>query len=124
MLLEFLKGYWPVILFVLGFVIYIGYLLFNRRWDEIRELVYNSTRQAEQTIMGTKMGQKRFDTVLTELYKLLPVWIRIFVPKFLIKRKLQKLYDGIKDYLDDGKINNSTQEELPKPPDIIPKKNM
>lgn len=117
-MLEILKEYWPVILFVLGFVIYIGYLLVNRRWDKIRELAYNLIRQTEKTVTGSKMGQERFDLVINQLYNLIPSWLRFFIPRSLLKQKLQEWFDLIKDSLDDGKINNSIVAPT-KPPDTI-----
>ena len=115
MLLEFLKEYWVTIVFVLGVAIYIGYLAFKRRWSKIRDLAYKFIRQAEETVIGTKMGQERFNIVLTQLYNLIPAWLKFFIPRSLMEQKLQKWFDLIKDSLDDGKINNSTGE-LPKPP--------
>ncbi len=111
MLLEFLKEYWVTIVFVLGVAIYIGYLLFNRRWDKIREKAYKLIRQAEETVIGTKMGQERFDIVLTQLYNLIPAWLKFFIPRSFLEQKLQEWFDLIKDSLDDGEINNSTKEK-------------
>lgn len=119
---EFLLQYWFIILAGLVFIGYIAYLAINRRWDKLREIAYKLIRQAEKAITGTKMGQERFNTVLTQLYNMIPAWLRFFIPKSLLEQKLQEWYDFIKDTLDDGKINNSTQP--PKPPDTIFKKNM
>ncbi len=109
---EFFKTYWFAILIALGFTAYIVYLTFNSRWDEIRELAYKLIRQAEETITGTRRGQERFNIVISELYKLIPAWLRFFIPRSLLEQKLQKWFDLIKDSLDDGKINNSKEKDL------------
>lgn len=110
-MLDFFKSYWFVILIGLGVVGYIAYLLVNRKWDRLRKLAYKLIRQAEDAITGTKMGQERFNTVLEQLYKLVPAWLRFFIPRTLLEQKLQEWFDLIKDSLDDGKINNSEHDK-------------
>lgn len=106
---DFLVSYWFVILVGIAALGYIGYLLVNRKWTRLRELSYKLIRQAETVVVGTKMGQERFDTVLTQLYNMVPVWLRFVIPKTLLEEKLQEWFDLIKDSLDDGKINNSSK---------------
>lgn len=102
-----------VILFLLCFVGYIVYLIVKHRWAKLRELAYNLIRQAEKAVTGTKKGQERFDIVLTQLYNLVPAWLRFFIPRSILEQKLQEWFDKIKDSLDDGIVNNSI-----KPPDL------
>lgn len=111
-MLKFLLTYWPIILIAIGFTGYIVYLAVNRRWEKLRELAYKMIRQAENIIVGTKKGQERFNLVFNRLYYLIPAWLKFFIPKSLLKQKLQEWFDIIKDSLDDGKINDSV-----KPPD-------
>ena len=113
-MLELLKNYWFFILVGLSFAGYILYLIVQRRWSKLREIAYKLIRQAEAAITGTKMGQERFNTVLTQLYNMIPAWLRIFIPKSLLEQKLQEWFDLIKDSLDDGKINKSITDKISK----------
>ncbi len=110
---DFFINNWLVILFCIGFAGYISYLIVKRRWAKLRELAYILIRQAEKAVTGTKKGQERFDIVLTQLYNLVPAWLRFFIPRSILEQKLQEWFDKIKDSLDDGIVNNSI-----KPPDL------
>jgi hypothetical protein len=63
---------------------------------------------AEKVITGTKRGQERFELVLKQVYSLIPPWLQFFVTESDLREQLQKWYDCIKDYLDNGKVDNST----------------
>lgn len=106
-MLDFLLKNWLVIVAALALAAYMVYLAVNRRWDKLRKLAYKMIRQAEDVIVGTKKGQERFNLVLDQLYGIIPVWLRLFIPRSLLKEKLQQWFDLIKDGLDDGKINKS-----------------
>lgn len=110
-MIEFLRIYWFLILVVIIICAYIIYLIVNKRWNRLRMIANKLMIQAEQTIVGTKKGQERFEQVLTQVYLLIPAWIRVFFPKSLFEKKLQEWYELIKDSLDDGKINNSIKRK-------------
>ncbi len=110
-MIEFLTDYWFVVLIAIGFAGYVIYLITKHRWTQLREMAYKMIVQAEQVITGTKKGQERFNTVLTQLYNVMPLWLRIFIPKNLLEKKLQEWYELIKDSLDDGVINHSTNHK-------------
>lgn len=109
---EFLAGNWLVILMGLVVLVYIVYLVVNKKWTRLREDAYKFIRLAEKTVRGTKKGQERFSLVLNQLYNMIPPWLRFFITRTFMEEKLQEWFDMIKDSLDDGKINNSV-----KPPD-------
>lgn len=48
---------------------------------------------------------RKMDFVVNEIYNLLPTPFKI-LPKSFYKKILQKMFDEIKDLLDDGRINN------------------
>lgn len=104
---DFFINNWFVILFILCSAVYIAYLIVKQRWKKLREIAYKLIRQAEITITGTKKGQERFEQVISQLYLIIPPWLRFFIPRSLLEQKLQEWFDLIKDSLDDGKINNS-----------------
>ncbi|PYG90365.1 hypothetical protein LY28_00248 [Ruminiclostridium sufflavum DSM 19573] len=108
---EFLESYWRVILVVIGALAYIIYLIINKKWNKLRRIANKLMLQAEQTIVGSQKGQERFEQVLTQVYLLIPAWIRFFIPESLFEKTLQKWFELIKDGLDDGKLNNSAGKD-------------
>ncbi len=117
---EFLINNWATILLVVAVFFYVFYLAWNKRWDELRKFAYTLILQAEKNIAGSKRGQERFNLVLGQLYNLIPGWLKFFISEKSMREKLQSWFDEVKDYLDDGKLNKSTQQ--PKPPDTILKR--
>ncbi len=110
-MVSFLESYWLAIVVAVLVLGYIFYLAINKRWNKLRMIANRLMLQAEETIIGTKMGQERFEQVLTQVYLLIPVWIRIFVSRSQFEKILQQWFELIKDSLDDGKINNSVEKE-------------
>jgi len=74
--------------------------------EKFRNKAYKLFLEAEHEI--TK--GKKMDYVVEQLYNMLPIPFRI-IPQSVYKRWLQKLFDEIKDLLDDGKFNNSKKEK-------------
>jgi hypothetical protein len=106
---QFLIMYWQTILLVLVLFVFIPmYFVVNKKWNELRTYAYKLIRVAEKNILGTKVGQERFDYVLQTLYNtLVPKWARPFITEEMVAEKLQTWFDDVKDYLDDGKVNKS-----------------
>lgn len=103
---------WPSILIIAAFLIWIGYLVVNKKWEQLRGTAYRLILQVEKTITGTKRGKERFELVIDRLYSLIPGWLQFFISEKCLREKLQEWFDQIKDYLDNGKIDGS------RPPDI------
>ncbi len=110
-MVSFFENYWLAIVVAVLLLTYIVYLVINKKWKRLRMIANRLMLQAEQTIIGTKKGKERFEQVLTQVYLLIPVWIRIFVSRSQFEKILQKWFELIKDSLDDGKINNSVEKE-------------
>jgi hypothetical protein len=104
---NFLIQQWPSIVIIAALIFYVVYLVVNRKWEQMRGDAYRLMVQAESIIKGTKRGQERFEAVFQEIYSLVPAWLRFWFPETLVREMLQKWYNKIKDYLDDGNINNS-----------------
>ncbi|ACL77560.1 hypothetical protein [Ruminiclostridium cellulolyticum] len=104
---EFLLNNLVTIIILIACIIYIAYLIVKQRWRKLREIAYKLIRQAETTITGTKKGRERFEQVMTQLYMIIPPWLRLFITQSLLEKKLQEWFDKIKDSLDDGIVNNS-----------------
>ena len=107
---EFFMNNWPTIIIVGVFLVWVGYLIINKKWVELRGLAYRLIFQAERAITGTKKGQERFEAVFRQLYDLIPPWLQFFILESDLKEQLQKWYNDIKDYLDNGKIDGSIND--------------
>ena len=75
--------------------------------EGIRLDVYKLFVEAEKTFRASKQGQKKFDYVIHMARGLLPKPIQLFVSDNMLKEIVQLWFDGVKDLLDDGKLNNS-----------------
>lgn len=102
-----------VILFALCVVLAYLYLK-NKTKDEIRADVYELCQKAEQIYKHGENKQK-FTYVVQLARSLLPKSIQAFVTvpmlETLFENLIQELFEEIKDYLDDGKVNGSVKEE-------------
>jgi hypothetical protein len=83
------------------------YLVITKQWAVLRETAYRLMLRAEK-VLDTAEGHEKMALVYTELYSLVPVWLRIFVTREDLETRLQRWYDAAKDWLDDGAINGST----------------
>ena len=116
-LLSYLKQIpLPVLLIVLAvllvvtIVIAIQYLK-QRGLDGIRNDVYQLILKAEHIYNESGQGKQKFEWVIQQARGLLPSWLRIFVTEDMLKRIVQSWFTGIKDLLDDGKVNGSQDQE-------------
>lgn len=112
-LLEFFKQI-PVpvliialaILFVITVVIAVQYLK-QKGLEGIREDVYQLILRAEHIYKESGQGQQKLKWVVQQARGLLPKWLQIFITEDALMRIIDKWFLGVKDLLDDGKVNNS-----------------
>lgn len=78
--------------------------------EGIRLDVYKLFVEAEKTFRASKQGQQKFDYVIHMARGLLPKPIQLFVSESMLKEIVQLWFDGVKDLLDDGKLNNSVYD--------------
>ncbi|MBP3676796.1 MAG: hypothetical protein J6I97_00470 [Agathobacter sp.] len=82
--------------------------------DEIRADVYDLCQKAEKRFKSGQ-GAQKFAYVVQLARSLLPKRVQAFVTvpvlQALFEKLIQELFDEIKDYLDDGKVNGSVKEE-------------
>ncbi|MEQ2711424.1 hypothetical protein AAAU51_09580 [Anaerostipes amylophilus] len=78
--------------------------------EGIRLDVYKLFVEAEKTFKASKQGQQKFDYVIHMARGLLPKPIQLFVSDNMLKEIVQLWFDGVKDLLDDGKLNNSVYD--------------
>lgn len=88
--------------FICMLVVYIQQNTLN----EIREDVYKFFLLVEHDYKKNE-SRLKFEEVVRLTKAMLPPVASIFISEELLRRTIQFWFDGIKDLLDDGKINNS-----------------
>lgn len=94
------------ILLIVTIVVVIQYIK-QKGLNGIREDVYQLILRAEHMYNESGAGKQKFDWVIQQARELLPKWLQMLVPESALKNLVQKWFDGVKDLLDDGKVNNS-----------------
>lgn len=112
-LLEFLKQIpLPIlilivaILLIVTIVIAVQYMK-AKGLDGIREDVYQLILKAEHMYNESGTGKQKLQWVIQQARGLLPKWLQVLVPEKALEKLIQKWFEGVKDLLDDGKVNNS-----------------
>ena len=116
-LLEFLKQI-PVpilmivllVLLVVPIVIAVQYAK-QKGLDGIRNDVYELILKAEHLYNESGAGKQKFEWVIQQARSLLPKWLQVFLSESTLNQIVQSWFIGIKDLLDDGKINGSQEQQ-------------
>lgn len=77
--------------------------------EDIRVDAYKLFLKAENGFKGTGKGKQKMEWVVKAINGVIPNWLKIFVSDDMLKELLQTWFDNIKDLLDDGRINKSTE---------------
>lgn len=83
----------------------------ERTLEEIRARVYQLFLEAEHTYQYTEAGKQKMSYVIQRARSLLPNWAQFFITEALLKKVVQMWFEAVKDLLDDGKYNKSTEVE-------------
>lgn len=75
--------------------------------EGIRKEVYELFLRAEHRFKESGQGEQKLRWVVQQARGLLPKWMQVFVTEKAMKEVVQKWFVGVKDLLDDGKVNNS-----------------
>lgn len=78
---------------------------------EIREDVYLLFVEVEKKPEFYKAGKQKMKWVLARARSLLPAWLQMFITDAFLERVIEGWFQAVKDLLDDGKLNDSTEEE-------------
>lgn len=112
-LLEFLKQIpMPVlivalaILLILTIVIAVQYPK-EKGLDGIRTDVYQLILKAEHIFNESGQGKQKLKWVVQQARGLLPKWLQFFITEEALLKIIDNWFAGVKDLLDDGKVNNS-----------------
>lgn len=95
-----------VILLAITAVVLFQYLKM-KGLDGIRERVYQLILNAEHTFTGTEQGKQKLGWVVQQARGLLPIWLQLFVSEKTLMKIVDAWFLGVKDLLDDGKVNGS-----------------
>lgn len=112
-LLEFIKQIpLPILIVVIAILVIVTIVVVvqyikQKGIDGIREDVYQLILKAEHMYNESGTGKQKFEWVIQQARGLLPKWLQVLVPESALRSLVQKWFDGIKDLLDDGKVNNS-----------------
>ena len=102
-----LKSLWEfryIIVVILAAIIY-GWLTWKETKSRLYALMLQAKSKAKDMILQS--GQEQEEWVVKMALQYLPVSIKIFFSEDMIRKIVQWLYKKGKDYLDDGKLNNS-----------------
>lgn len=90
-------------------IILLVYMLLKLN-KNIRQRAYKLFLYAEHNFVSGA-GESKLEYVVNNVYQYLPSIIRLFVSENMLKRVIQKMFDEIKDLLDDGKRNKSIERK-------------
>lgn len=94
------------IIVVLAVVMIVNYLK-NKNLENIREDVYQLILKAEHKFKQSSAGQQKLKWVVSQARGLLPKWVQALVSEDILLKIIDTWFRGVKDLLDDGKMNNS-----------------
>lgn len=86
----------------------IYFYLRDKSLDEIRAEVYQKFLEAEHDKKLTT-GKKKMKWVLQQARYLLPSWAQVLITDTFLEKVVEGWFQAVKDLLDDGKINKSTE---------------
>ena len=80
-----------------------------RGMDGIRGDVYQLILKAEHVYNESGQGKQKLKWVVSQARGLLPKWMQVFVTEEMMMKVIDEWFKGVKDLLDDGKVNESQQ---------------
>lgn len=75
--------------------------------EGIRENVYQLILRAEHLYTESGQGKQKLKFVVHQARGLLPGWLQLFITEDMMVKIVNEWFIGVKDLLDDGKINGS-----------------
>ena len=112
-LLNFLKQIpFPVLLVAVLILLVVTLVIaFQYKGLEgIREQVYQLILKAEHMYKESGTGQQKLKWVVQQARGLLPKWLQVIMSEDALLKIIDVWFCGVKDLLDDGKINGSQKE--------------
>lgn len=112
-LLNFLKQVpLPILILVIGVLLIVTIIMafqyFKAKGLEgIRTDVYVLILKAEHIYNESGQGMQKMKWVANQARGLLPKWMQSIVTEEMLIRVIEEWFKGVKDLLDDGKVNRS-----------------
>lgn len=105
-ILNFIVEYRFMLLVILGVFIFA-----MAEWGKFKKLAYSGILNAKSLAKDyvLKSGKQQEDWVVKKMYQYLPKAFTRFISEENMRRAVHYLYHKAKDYIDDGKINNSVE---------------
>ena len=78
-------------------------------WRQFKTICYGLMLQAKRLAKDKilKSGDEQVEWIIKKAYQFLPKTWMFFISEELLRKIIRYLYSELKDYIDDGKINNS-----------------
>lgn len=92
-------------------VVLIYHCLKLKGLDGIRMDVYQLILKAEHMYKESGTGQQKLKYVVQQARDLLPKWLYHIITEEAMMAIVNEWFKGVKDLLDDGKVNGSQKEE-------------
>jgi hypothetical protein len=100
-----------IVLIVISLVVMAFSYLKNRTLEKIRTDVYQLILKAEEKYKASSEGKQKMKWVVQQARLILPSWMQTIMSDEALERVIQVWFDGIKDLLDDGKMNGSQKAD-------------
>ena len=78
--------------------------------EGIRVEVYQLILQAEHNYKESGEGKQKLKWVASHARLLLPKWLQVIITETVLEKIIDFWFRGVKDLLDDGKVNGSHSE--------------
>lgn len=75
--------------------------------DGLRKDVYQLILYAEHIYEESGQGEHKLRWVVQQTRMLMPKWLQIIVTEDMLTKVINEWFKGVKDLLDDGKVNGS-----------------
>lgn len=97
-----------ILLLVITVVIAFQYMK-TKKLDGIRADVYKLILKAEHKYNESGAGKQKMKWVVQQAREILPEWLQFFLTESALEAIIEKWFKGVKDLLDDGKVNGSSK---------------
>ena len=78
--------------------------------EGIRVQVYGLILKAEHIYTESPAGKQKMKWVVSQARKLLPTWLQTILSEKALENIIEVWFRGVKDLLDDGRVNDSQLE--------------
>lgn len=87
-----------------------AFIMFSMaEWQRSKAILYalmlQAKRMAKDAVLGS--GQEQEEWVVKKAMQFLPLYLRITISEEIVREVVKWLFIKLKDYMDDGSINNS-----------------